>query len=108
MHINGFVLEMAFVIRYLLIKIERERCNFNCTNTKMSSNQEFTREFFNESSEAWSRNKIKRGHCMVYICLALTKSGDRCPRAAHMKDGTSEYLCKQHRKYYINKMTKED
>ena len=108
MHFSGFGLVMVSVIKYLLIKIERDSCNFNCTNTKMSSNQEFTREFFDESSEAWSRNKIKRGHCMVYTCLALTKSGDRCLRAAHMKDGTSEYLCKQHRKYNINKMTEED
>jgi hypothetical protein len=69
---------------------------------------EFTKEFFDQSSEAWMKNKIRRGHSMAYICIALTQEGKSCKRAAIMKDATSEHLCKQHGKYHINKMTKEE
>lgn len=65
--------------------------------------EEFTSEFFDQSSEAWSKNKIRKGHCMAYKCSALTKEGNHCCKTAVMKDGTSDHLCKQHKMYNINK-----
>ena len=65
--------------------------------------EEFTREFFDQSSEAWSKNKIRKGHCMAYKCTALTREGNPCSKSATMKDGTSDHLCKQHKMYTINK-----
>ena len=65
----------------------------------MQGNIEFTREFFDQSSEDWLKNKIRKGHCMAYKCTALTKGGTPCSKAANIKDGLSSHLCKQHLKY---------
>jgi hypothetical protein len=70
--------------------------------------EEFTKEFFDQSSEAWMKNKVRKGHSMAYICTALTQEGKSCSRSAILKDATSDHVCKQHAKYYINKMTKEE
>lgn len=75
--------------------------------SNMSGIQEFTSEFFEQSSQAWMKNKVCKGHSMAYICTALTQEGKSCKRTATMKDATSDHVCKQHVKYYINKMTKE-
>ena len=69
----------------------------------MSGIDEFTKEFFDQSSEAWMKNKIRKGHSMAYICDALTQEGKSCKRSAIMKDSTSEHLCKQHGKYRKSK-----
>jgi len=69
---------------------------------------EFTKEFFDLSSEAWMKNKVRKGHSMAYICRAVTQEGTSCKRTAIMKDATSDHVCKQHAKYYINKMTKDE
>jgi len=74
----------------------------------MSGIQEFTKEFFDQSSEAWMKNKVRRGQSMAYICTALTQDGKSCKRSVTMKDAMSDHLCKQHGKYHINKMTKEE
>lgn len=70
--------------------------------------EEFTKEFFDQSSIEWMKNKMRRGHSMAYICTALTQEGKSCKRASIMKDPTSEHLCKQHGKYHINKMVKDE
>ena len=69
---------------------------------------EFTKEFFDQSSEEWMKNKVRKGHSMAYICTALTQEGKSCSRTSILKDATSYHVCKQHAKYYINKMTKEE
>jgi hypothetical protein len=74
----------------------------------MSGIEEFTSEFFDKSSEAWMKNKIRKGDSMAYICIALTKEGNPCKRTSVMKDAFSEHFCKQHRKYGINKMMKDE
>jgi len=91
---------MVSVIRYSLIKID---IRSYITIGTMQGNAEFTREFFDQSSEAWSKNKIRKGHCMAYKCAALTREGNPCSKAAAIKDGTSDHLCKQHKMYTINK-----
>jgi hypothetical protein len=74
----------------------------------MSGIEEFTKEFFIQSSEAWMKNKVRRGHCMAYTCTALTQEGKSCKHSVFIKDGTSDHVCKRHRNYHINKMTKEE
>ena len=74
----------------------------------MSGIQEFTKEFFDQSSEAWMKNKVRKGASMAYICTALTQEGKSCKRSAIMKDAMSDVVCRQHGKYHINKMTKEE
>ena len=101
---SGFVSGTVSVIRYLLIKIDTSIVPLI---SKMSGIQDFTSEFFDQSSEAWMKNKVRRGHSMAYICTALTQEGKSCTRSAILKDGQSDHVCKQHVKYYINKMTKE-
>lgn len=102
---SGLDLAMESVTRYSLIKIDS---GYLLTNGKMPGIDEFTKEFFDQSSEAWMANKIRTGHSMAYICKALTKQGNPCKRpATTMKDALSEHVCKQHRKYGINKMAKD-
>jgi hypothetical protein len=96
---------MVSVIKYLLIKIETTRIQ---SIGKMPGIEEFTSEFFDQSSEAWMKNKLKKGASMAYICIALTKEGNSCKRTATMKDALSEHYCKQHRNYGINKMVKDE
>lgn len=69
---------------------------------------EFTKEFFDQSSIEWMKNKVRKGPSMSYICIAQTLEGKVCRRSAIMKDATSEHLCKQHAKYHINKMGKDE
>ena len=62
----------------------------------MSGIEEFTKEFFDQSSEAWLQNKIRRGHSMAYKCTALTQEGKSCKRTAVLKDALSKHCCIQH------------
>lgn len=93
------------VIRYSLIKID---IAILLILSNMPGIEEFTKEFFDQSSEAWMANKIRKGHSMAYICTAFTKEGNPCKRSALMKDVMSEHFCKQHRNYGINKMLKDE
>ena len=96
---------MEYVIRCLLTKIDTM---YSRILIKMPGIQEFTKEFFDQSSEAWMKNKVRRGHSMAYICTAVTHEGKSCKRTAILKDATTKHFCNQHRKYGINKMTKEE
>ena len=102
---SGSDLVMASVTRYSLIKIDTL---ILLKMSNMPGIEEFTPEFFIQSSEAWIKNKLRRGHSMAYICTALTQEGKSCSRSAIMKDAMSDHVCKQHAKYYINKMTKDE
>jgi len=66
--------------------------------------KEFTHAFFDASSEAWLKNKIRKGPSMAYICSAFTRDGKQCKKASYMKSPLSDHLCKQH----INKMVKDE
>jgi hypothetical protein len=96
---------MVSVIKYLLIKIETKIIQ---GIGKMPGVEEFTSEFFDQSSEAWMKNKLRKGASMAYICIALTKEGNSCKRTAIMNDALSEHYCKQHRNYGINKIIKDE
>ena len=56
---------------------------------------------FDAASAAWMANKLRRGASMAYRCQAITKTGDRCSRAAESITKTIDdpALCKSHRKY---------
>jgi len=88
-----------------LIKIETTSIQ---SIRKMPGIEEFTSEFFDQSSEAWMKNKLRKGASMAYICTALTKEGNSCKRSAIMKEPLSENFCKQHRNNGINKMMKDE
>jgi hypothetical protein len=47
-----------------------------------AGNEEFTAEFFTESSKAWMLNKKRQGASMAYICQGLYKNSEPCTRAA--------------------------
>lgn len=59
---------------------------------------EFTPKFFDDAISAWSKNKVRNGHCMAYMCTAITLQNKKCVRTASMKDGASHPFCKQHQK----------
>ena len=58
--------------------------------------EEFTSDFFDQSSESWLKNKMRKGHSMAYLCNTLTREGKQCTRAAVMKDVLSDHKCTQH------------
>jgi len=65
---------------------------------KMSTgNEEFTAEFFDESSRAWMANKVRRGASMAYKCEAKTKTGNACVCSAVMKNPMDPRLCAKHK-----------
>ena len=47
-----------------------------------AGNEEFTAEFFDESSKAWNSNKVRNGHQMAYKCMTLCKTGSACKNLA--------------------------
>jgi hypothetical protein len=63
----------------------------------MSGIEEFTSEFFDQSSEAWLKNKMRKGHSMAYICNTLTREGNPCKRSAVMKEALYDHTCTQHK-----------
>ena len=51
------------------------------SQTRKQAEQQFEVDIdFNEASEAWNANKLRVGQMYIYICGALTKSGERCKR----------------------------
>ena len=63
----------------------------------LAGNSEFTAKFFDESSDAWMLNKVKRGSSMAYKCEAKTKAGKTCVCKAVMKDGLDSRCCVKHK-----------
>ena len=53
---------------------------------------EFTPQYFDESSKAWMANKIRVGAGMVYRCSYAISSSRQCPKAA---ESGSEF-CETH------------
>ena len=47
-----------------------------------AGNEEFTAEFFNESSRVWLQNKMRKGASMAYKCQGVCKDDEPCKRAA--------------------------
>jgi hypothetical protein len=52
---------------------------------------EFTPKFFNESSKAWTENKIKCGSAYAYKCLYIHSNTKQCNKPI-----THSNLCKRH------------
>ena len=53
---------------------------------------EFTPQYFDESSKAWMANKIRVGAGMVYRCSYAVSSTRQCPKAAE----TGGQFCETH------------
>jgi hypothetical protein len=56
---------------------------------------------FDESSNAWMANKIRRGPAMAYRCQAITKNGTQCTRPVLpiIQISDSPVCCTSHTKY---------
>jgi hypothetical protein len=52
---------------------------------------EFTPEFFNESSKAWQKNKIRCGASYAYKCLYIHSNQKQCKHPS-----TNSEYCKRH------------
>ena len=63
-----------------------------------SGNSEFTAEFFTESSNAWMKNKLRKGASMSYICTATKLDGNPCTRPTVQKDPMAPQRCSQHKR----------
>lgn len=63
-------------------------------------NQEFTPEFFNESSRAWLINKIKMGSAYSYKCDYIHSNKKQCTKPSTIGD-----FCKRH--YFLLKYAKK-
>ena len=55
---------------------------------------EFTPQYFDESSKAWMANKIRLGAGMVYRCSYAISSTRQCPKAAETGSEFCEAHCK--------------
>ena len=54
---------------------------------------EFTPQYFDESSKAWMANKLRAGAMMVYRCSYTISSTRQCPKAAE----SGSYFCSTHK-----------
>jgi len=61
-----------------------------------AGNEEFTAEFFDESSKAWLQNKVRMGASMVYKCKGVCKDGELCKRTASMFHLSKGPYCRLH------------
>jgi hypothetical protein len=61
-----------------------------------AGNQEFTAEFFDESSKAWMANKVRAGPCMTYKCQGATKDSKPCKVAARKFEFGTKIYCRIH------------
>ena len=63
-----------------------------------TGNEEFTQEFFNESSKVWNSNKVRVGHSYKYKCEGICLSGRQCLKTSIQDSPLSSlHTCKQHR-----------
>ncbi len=54
--------------------------------------EEFSREWFDESSKEWMKNKLKKRSVYTYTCEHTYQSGKRCGRKCFRQ----ESMCQQH------------
>jgi len=58
---------------------------------------------FDDASNAWMVNKVRRGAMVYYLCTAMQKSGKPCSRIASneetAKNPIALQLCTQHARY---------
>ena len=66
-----------------------------------SGNAEFTAEFFDQSSKAWMKNKVRRGESMAYKCQAVCMDERPCKQTAKVID-FDRMVCRIHAKRVDN------
>jgi hypothetical protein len=87
---------MAYVIRCLWTKIDTLQATISCIRQMSAGNQEFTAEFFNESSKAWMANKLRAGQSMTYKCQGTTKDTKPCKVVARKFEFGTKVYCRIH------------
>lgn len=61
-----------------------------------AGNEEFTAEFFSESSKAWNLNKVRKGASMAYKCQGVCKDNEPCKKTAVMFNLSKGVYCRLH------------
>ena len=59
----------------------------------LQGNAEFTREWFDECSKEWMKNKTRKGYATLYKCEHIHTNGRRCHKA---QQTSFVRFCKQH------------
>ena len=60
-------------------------------------NEEFTSEFFDYSSKAWMKNKLRNGAQLVYRCDYEYSANRRCTMPVIVKKGSPTERCLKHK-----------
>jgi hypothetical protein len=87
---------MEYVTRCLWTKIDTLQATILRIRKMSAGNQEFTAEFFNESSKAWMANKIRAGQSITYKCQGTTKDTKPCKVVARKFEFGTKVYCRIH------------
>jgi hypothetical protein len=87
---------MVYVTRCLWTKIDTLQATILRIRKMSAGNEEFTAEFFNESSKAWMANKIRAGQSMTYKCQGTTKDTKPCKVVARKFEFGTKVYCRIH------------
>jgi hypothetical protein len=72
-----------------------------------AGNEEFTAEFFNESSKAWMANKLRAGQSMTYKCQGTTKDTKPCKVVARKFEFGTKVYCRIHASQGIEELLRK-
>ena len=98
---------MAYVTRCLWTKIDTLHATILRIRQMSAGNQEFTAEFFDESSKAWMANKVRAGPCMTYRCQGATKDSKTCKVAARKFEFGTKVYCRIHASQGIEELLRK-
>jgi hypothetical protein len=87
---------MEYVTRCLWTKIDTLQATILRIRKMSAGNEEFTAEFFNESSKAWMANKIRAGQSITYKCQGTTKDTKPCKVVARKFEFGTKVYCRIH------------
>lgn len=97
-----------YVTRYLWTKIDTKQANVVSIRKMSAGNGEFTAEFFDESSNAWMRNKVRSGESMTYKCQGATRDGTPCKVIARKFEFGTKVYCKIHASQGIEELLRKN
>jgi hypothetical protein len=70
-------------------------------------NEEFTAEFFDDSSKAWMANKVRAGPSMTYKCQGSTRDNKPCKVIARKFDFGTKVYCRIHASQGIEELLRK-
>jgi hypothetical protein len=99
---------MEYVTRCLWTKIDTLQATILRIRKMSAGNEEFTAEFFNESSKAWMANKIRAGQSMTYKCQGTTKDTKPCKVVARKFEFGTKVYCRIHASQGIEELLRKN